>query len=140
VDVVLIGGSVLGTAEDSHALILVVDDDHGVRGALDAALSAEGYDVVSVPDAAAGLEAAATFSVALILLDITMPGMDGSEFVRAYARTPGPHAPTVVLSAAGDGRALARMLGAQDYLGKPFELDDLLLVVSRYAGAPVRLD
>jgi CheY-like chemotaxis protein len=138
---VLIGGSVLETASGSpRGPILVVDDDDAVRGALDAALSGEGYEVLTARDGSAALEVAATHPLALILLDIRMPGMSGPEFAQAYRRVPGPRAPTVVLSAAGDAGAWARIIGAQAHLGKPFDLDELLRLVERYAGRAARVD
>lgn len=137
----LIGGSLLDSSPgDSRALILVVDDDDAIRSALDIALSAEGYDVLTASDGAAGLRAAASHSLALILLDIRMPGMDGAEFARAYRDVPGPRAPTVVISAAEDAAAWARRIGAEAHLGKPFDLNELLAIVERYTGRPNRLD
>jgi CheY-like chemotaxis protein len=58
--------------------------------------------------------------------------MDGWAIADAYRRRPGPHAPIVVLTAAQDAAARAAQINADGYLGKPFELDDLLNVVARY--------
>jgi two-component system response regulator MprA len=139
--VVLIGGSLLEPRPGPLCgPILVIDDDDAVRGALDAALSAEGYEVVTAPDGVAALDAVAIYSFDLIILDIRMSRMDGPEFARAYAGVPGRHAPTLILSSAADVRGLAQQIGADAYLGKPFELDDLLTLVARYAGEPSRPD
>jgi two-component system, chemotaxis family, chemotaxis protein CheY len=132
--------ALLETSVGRPGPILVIDDDDAVRTAIDVALSAEGYDVVTACDGIAGLEAAMTHFLALILLDLRMPGMDGPQFARAYSLFPGPHAPTVVVTAAENGASWARQIGAAAHLGKPFDLEDLLTIVERYAGPPERID
>jgi CheY-like chemotaxis protein len=136
----VIGVSLLETSVGRAGPILVIDDDDAVRTAIDAALSAEGYDVVTASDGIAGLEAATTHFLALILLDVRMPGMDGPQFALAYSLIPGPHAPTVVVTAAENGAAWARRIGAAAHLGKPFDLEELLAIVEQYAGPPDRID
>jgi twitching motility two-component system response regulator PilH len=136
----MIGVSPLETSVGPAGPILVIDDDDAVRIAIDAALSAEGYDVVTASDGIAGLEAATTQILALILLDVRMPGMDGPQFALAYSLVPGPHAPTVVVTAADNGAAWARRIGAAAHLGKPFDLEELLAIVERYAGPPDYID
>ena len=131
---------VLEGPEDLTRTILVVDDDDGVRTAVDAALSAEGYHVVAAADVPEALARASDDLPALILLDMRMPGMDGPDFARAYASFPRPRAPIVVLSAAEDASAWARRIGAVGHLAKPFDLNDLLALVARYVGSPARLD
>jgi CheY-like chemotaxis protein len=134
------GVPLLETSDGRPAPILVIDDDDAVRRAIDAALSAEGYDVVTASDGIAGLEAATTQILALILLDVRMPGMDGPQFAQAYSHLPGPRAPTVLVTAAENGAAWARRIGAAAHLGKPFDLEELLAIVERYAGPPDRID
>lgn len=114
------------------ARVLVVDDDADIREAVELALSDEGYEVVAAPDGATALDLAAESPPALILLDLRMPVMDGSEFVRAYRRQPGPHASIVVLTAAYDAAGGAAEIQADGYLEKPFGLDELLETVGRY--------
>jgi urea transport system substrate-binding protein len=58
--------------------------------------------------------------------------MDGWTFARTYRSQAGPHAPIVVITAAPDAGERAREIQADGYLGKPFDLDELLLLVSRY--------
>jgi CheY-like chemotaxis protein len=136
----VIGVALLDTSVGRPGPILIIDDDDAVRTAIDAALSAEGYDVVTASDGIAGLEAATTQILALILLDVRMPGMDGPQFARAYSHIPGPRAPTVVVTAVENGAAWARRIGAAAHLGKPFDLEELLAIVERYAGPPERID
>ena len=112
--------------------ILVVDDDEGIRSFVELALDGEGYAVSTAPNGAVALEVAGQEQPDLILLDMRMPVMDGWAFTRAYRSRPGPHAPIVVITAARDAGSRAAEVEADDYLGKPFELDELLELVGRY--------
>ena len=116
--------------------ILVVDDDPGIRGLIDLALSDEGYRVVTATDGAAALEVLAQQLPAIILLDMRMPIMDGWEFARTYRARPGPHAPIVVVTAAREATERAAQIAAEGVLPKPFRLAELLAVVATYAGQP----
>lgn len=62
--------------------------------------------------------------------------MNGWEFARRYRVLPGPHAPLVCVTAAVDAAAHGAQIGAAATLGKPFDLDELLTVVGRYAPPP----
>ena len=116
--------------------VLVVDDDPDIREMLDLALSAEGYEVMTAADGAAALDAVREATPDLILLDLKMPGMGGEEFAERYRRGPGPRAPVVVVAAAQETAQRAAEMGAAAYLRKPFQLDDLLSLVGRFAGTP----
>jgi CheY-like chemotaxis protein len=87
--------------------VLVVDDDAGICEVVAMAVSAIGYEVVSVGDGAAALERLATSQPAVILLDMRMPTMDGWAFAQAYEHLPEPHAPVIVMTAAHDAATLA---------------------------------
>jgi len=118
--------------------ILVVDDDAGIRELISDTLADEGYVVVSAPDGAAALVMLEGWQPSLILLDLLMPLMDGDEFLRRYRELPGVHVPVVVFSASGrnrPGRASAQV-EADAFLAKPFDLDDLLGLVTRFAPMP----
>jgi CheY-like chemotaxis protein len=114
--------------------ILLVDDDEGIREFVSLALTDEGFAVDSVANGEAALEAVADAAPDLILLDTRMPVMNGPEFVEAYRRRPGPHAPIVLLTAASDAEDLARQVAPDALLAKPFDLDDLLDLVGRLIG------
>jgi two-component system, chemotaxis family, chemotaxis protein CheY len=116
------------------APILVVDDDEGIRSFVEMALDGEGYRVSTATNGAAALELVSQQAPDLILLDMRMPVMDGWAFTRAYRSRPGPHAPIVVITAARDAGERAAQVNADDYLGKPFDLDELLNLVERYVG------
>lgn len=111
------------------ATVLVADDDAAIRSFVKRALTAEGYTVLAAPNGAAALDLlrrCGPHGPAAILLDLDMPVMNGPQFVAAYRRTRGPHAPIVLMSAAPDGWQHCRQLGASAWLPKPFDLDRLL--------------
>ena len=112
--------------------VLVVDDDDGIRDFVTLVLSDEGYEVVGVPNGAAALEALDSLQPGVILLDTRMPVMDGVTFAQTYRSRPDQHAPIIVLTAASDPDHIAREMAADAVLQKPFDLDDLLDLVSRF--------
>jgi CheY-like chemotaxis protein len=113
--------------------ILVADDDPAIRQFLTDVLSDEGFDVVSAPDGQAALRRVLLHAPALILLDYQMPVCNGRQFLARYRRLPGPHAPVVLLSAATSALQRAAEVGADAYLGKPFDLPALFGLVEHYA-------
>lgn len=112
--------------------VLVVDDDPHIREVVGVALSDEGYEVLTAEHGAAALVRVASSQPDVILLDLRMPVMDGSEFARRYRQTPGPHAPIVVLTAWRDTEDDGNQVEAEAFLAKPFRLGDLLSIVDRY--------
>ncbi len=106
--------------------VLVVDDDRGVRTALDRALTFEGYEVETAADGVAGL-GELNDDVALMILDVSMPNMDGLEVCRRV-RASGNDVPILVLTArhSTQDRVAGLDAGADDYLVKPFALEELL--------------
>jgi len=112
--------------------VLVVEDQEDIRDFVAYVLESEGYRVTTAGNGAVALEQAAREPIDVVLLDMRMPVMDGWAFAQAYRQQPGPHAPIVVLTAAQDAASRAAQIQADDYLGKPFELDDLLNIVARH--------
>jgi DNA-binding response OmpR family regulator len=106
--------------------ILVVDDERAVREALERALRLEGYEVELAVDGQQALMSIAGHTVDAIVLDILMPVMDGIETCTALRRM-GNRTPVLMLTArhAIDDRVAGLDAGADDYLVKPFELDEL---------------
>ena len=90
-------------------------------------------EVLTAPDGAVALHIAGEHPPSLILLDMRMPNVDGWQFAEQYHQQPGPHAPIVVVTAAVDAAESAAQIEAEGYLAKPFDLDELLDIVSRYA-------
>jgi DNA-binding response OmpR family regulator len=109
--------------------VLVVDDDHNILDFVDMALSYEGYDVITAEDGEAAIDLVDRSNPELILLDMHMPVMDGWEFSQRYNKVPGPHAPIIVLTAAMDAASAAKDIQADGFLGKPFDLGELLEMV-----------
>ncbi|MCX5562416.1 response regulator transcription factor [Streptomyces sp. NBC_00038] len=107
-------------------LVLVVDDDQGVRQALRLGLSVEGFDVHEAPDGEAGLDAIAAQLPSVVLLDVVMPGISGVEAVRRM-RLQGRTIPVCMLSARDevDDRVAGLAAGADDYVVKPFSVAEL---------------
>jgi two-component system response regulator MprA len=110
----------------SAAKILVVDDDRGVRTSLERALVFEGYEVDTANDGLAALETL-TESVDVMILDVTMPNMSGLDVCRRL-RQQKNDLPILVLTArhTTQDRVAGLDAGADDYLVKPFALEELL--------------
>ena len=119
------------------ATVLVIDDDPDLRALLQDVLDLEGYTVITVATAPAGLAQAQAHHPDLILLDYQLPYQDGPWFAAAYRVLPGPHAPVVLITAATAAEQRAQGVGANAFLGKPFDVDALLRLVTRFvAHAP----
>jgi two-component system, OmpR family, KDP operon response regulator KdpE len=106
--------------------VLVVDDDTRLLRTLHITLTARGYDVLTAPDGATGLRVAGHHHPDVVVLDLGLPDVDGVEVVGALrARSA---VPIVVLSARTDSTDKVRALdrGADDYVTKPFGVDELL--------------
>jgi two-component system response regulator MprA len=107
--------------------VLVADDDRAIREALTRALELEGYAVIAVPDGAGALDAVRTGRPDVLVLDVMMPGVDGVTVCRVL-RAERDRTPILMLTARTEtsDRVAGLDAGADDYLPKPFELDELL--------------
>jgi two-component system response regulator MprA len=112
----------MGTAH-----LVIAEDDRAVRESVTRALELEGYDVTAVADGAAALDTASGDDVDLLVLDLGMPHVDGLTFCRRL-RSQGSRLPILVLTARTEvaDRVSGLDAGADDYLPKPFSLDELL--------------
>ncbi len=113
--------------------ILVVDDDADVRSVVEITLELAGYEVIAAEDGAAGIQAVEEVVPDLIVLDVMMPNLDGFEVVRRLrgdARY--SHIPIVILTAKAqlDDKVSGLTDGADDYVTKPFDADELVARVS----------
>ncbi|MER5753882.1 response regulator transcription factor [Streptomyces sp. NPDC002088] len=106
--------------------VLVVDDDPGVRGALELGLGLEGFTVRLAEDGGVALEQIAKRLPSVIVLDVTMPGLSGVEVVQRL-RAEGRTLPVCMLSARDevDDRVAGLAAGADDYVVKPFSVGEL---------------
>ncbi len=116
----------LQPSEQAH--ILLVDDDDRIRDLTKQYLTREGHNITTAPDAAAARKLFQTFSFDLTILDIMMPGEDGLSLLKAL-RDDGNDTPVLLLTARGQAsdRIEGLRLGADDYLPKPFEPEELAL-------------
>ena len=111
-------------------LIMIIDDEAGVRELLADALKLAGFETVAAADAMVAQTLLRTVKPDLLIVDINMPLMDGFEFIERLRGT-GDNTPALMLSARGDRADITRglTLGADDYVTKPFGLEELVLRV-----------
>ncbi len=117
--------------------VLVVEDEHTLAGFIEQSLKRDGYAVTVRHDGPSGEAAALTGDYGLVLLDLTLPGRDGLEVLGAI-RARLPELPVIVLTARAAVEQKVRALdqGANDYVTKPFSLDELLARVRAQLRSP----
>ena len=116
----------------SNYSVLVVEDDANMQGFLQEVLASEGYSVLASDDGQDALDQTVSRKPDLILLDLRMPSLDGVAFckaVRADQRT--QHIPIIVVTSLNmpDKLEDSMAAGADDFIGKPFDVQDLTLRV-----------
>lgn len=118
---------VLVTDKTPEARILVVDDEPTIVELLSVSLRFQGFEVATASSGAQGLDVARTFRPDAIVLDVMMPGMDGFGLLRRL-RADGVDAPVLFLTAKDslDDKISGLTLGADDYVTKPFGMDEFL--------------
>ena len=111
--------------------MLVADDDRAIRESLARALELEGYDVATVADGVETLTRVRRDTFDALVVDVMMPGVDGLAVCRLL-RADGDRTPVLMLTARVEtpDRVAGLDAGADDYLPKPFELDELLARVA----------
>ena len=116
-----------GNAQAPEARLLVVDDEPNIVELLSASLRYAGFEVATATDGQSALAAARTFRPDLLVLDVMMPGLDGFGVVRRL-RQNGRHTPVLFLTArdAAEDKISGLTLGGDDYVTKPFSLDEVL--------------
>ncbi len=116
--------------------ILIADDEDGLRWVLEKGFRGAGYQVTAVKDGAAALREAEAQRFDMILLDIRMPGIDGLTLLK-QVRERRPDAQVVIMTAHGTMETAVQAMqdGAYDYLAKPFDLDEALLLAERALSA-----
>jgi CheY-like chemotaxis protein len=119
-------------ATETSTSVLVVDDEPQVVWMLQFSLEAEGYQTYSARDGVAALDEVREHHPSLMLLDIMMPVMDGWAVLESLRSLPDEDRPRVVVVSARSSlrdRAKAAELGADAFVAKPFNVDDLLGVL-----------
>ncbi|MBV9357566.1 MAG: response regulator [Chloroflexi bacterium] len=114
--------------------VLVVDDDQDMRYAIAAALRDEGFVVDAAANGTEALHLAGREAPDVLVLDVTLPGLDSSEVSARLRALRQPELPVLVITADGHAREKARQLGAYAYLHKPFDLLRLIDQVRRATG------
>lgn len=114
------------TAATTPIRVLIVDDEPAIRRFLRTSLGAQGHHVIEAEDGEPAMEALRRNPVDVLILDLGLPGTDGFEVIRQL-RQQGSTIPVIVLSSRTDerGKVEALDLGADDYLTKPFGVDEL---------------
>ncbi len=107
--------------------LLLVDDEIAITDRIEPFLSRAGFDVKVVSDGEAALREIVSFSPELVVLDVLMPKLDGREVLRRL-RQSGDWTPVILLTQVGESaeRAMALMEGADDYINKPFDSNELV--------------
>jgi len=112
--------------------VMIADDDPGILDAIEAMLEFGGYQVSSTPNGATLLDIKDNFPD-LLLLDIWMPGTDGRDvckYLKAQERS--KNMPIIMISASTELERSAKEAGADDFLEKPFDMDELLQKIDYY--------
>jgi DNA-binding response OmpR family regulator len=119
------------TTSDTPIRVLVVEDDADLLELLSMLLSDHGFAVDTAHQGLEALERVGAKMPDVILLDMHMPVMDGWQFAREFRGRYDGQAPIVVLTAAEDSKRRAAEIHADAWLGKPFNLDDVVAMIPR---------
>lgn len=119
--------------------ILICEDDEGVTDIAQIVLEARGYSVVVLGHSNNLYATIDRVQPDLLLLDLWMPEVSGEEAVRQLKENERTkHIPIVIMSANNDGASIASQSGAEGFLAKPFDLQDLETIVEEYLNANAR--
>lgn len=112
--------------------ILVVDDEEMMRGLLSKILEKDGYTVLSAPSGAEALKTIDEGKVDLVITDVKMPEMNGFDLLK-HIKEKTPQVGVIVMTAFGDAYTVrdALLLGADEYITKPFKSFEITMVVER---------
>jgi DNA-binding response OmpR family regulator len=107
------------------ASVIIIEDEQRIRELVARVLADQGYDVFAVPSAMEGLQAVVRATPDLVILDMGLPDLDGSELLKMIRAV--SEVPIIVATARGEDRDIVRTLdaGADDYLVKPFSVEQL---------------
>jgi len=120
-------------------VILVVEDDPQVARLISLVLQRNGYESDVVSDGQSALDRARAKKPIMIFADLTIKGMGGETLCSTLKSLPETQSiPYVIVSGDRDIAEKARTCGADDYMGKPFEFEDLIRLVNKYARAESR--
>ena len=126
--------TVQGEAGSVGALVLVVEDEPELREVVSWLLRDEGFAVETASDGRQALERVAAQRPALVVLDMGLPILNGEQVAAGLREQYADPPPIILMTAAGTAAERARRIGAAAYVGKPFDLDDLVRAVHRALG------
>ena len=112
--------------------ILIVDDDPNISELIEIRLISDGYEVIKASNGVEAFVKASDEKPNLIVLDVSMPTMDGLEFVKATRWLEIKDIPILILTARMNTRKIFKDLGAIDFITKPFDSRDLLEKIAQY--------
>lgn len=113
--------------------ILVCDDDEGILDIVKIILENKDYQVETISTGKAIERRIIAYQPDLILLDLWIPGMDGKEITKILKRDEKlSKIPIIIISALNETKKISREIGADDYLAKPFDINDLISIVEKY--------
>ena len=115
-------------------LVLLVEDDAAVRSTLAAILHDEGCDIIIAPNGFDALVALEQHEPDIVVLDWMMPVVDGQNFLQALRGEYRKTTPVLVISAGRVSEETAREAGANGYLRKPFDIDELMRILLELIG------
>lgn len=125
------------SAAARNPVVLIVDDEDGIRDFLRSAFETEGYTVLAAADGEAALMLCEHLRPDIILLDLMMPRLDGLGFLHEFRRRYGfDTCPTYIMSAVGTAVEHAEAAGVTGAIVKPFDLEAVLEMAARSIGHP----
>lgn len=119
--------------KQKNTTIIIGEDDHAIIEVIKIILQDAGYNPIGVTEARNIMKSVETHSPALIFLDIWMSGEDGGVIAKKLKQDPKTkHIPIIMLSANNETGHIAELVGAQDFLQKPFDMDELIAIVKKH--------
>lgn len=113
--------------------VLIAEDDKAILEVVKIILQDGGYEVIAIEDGEQVLPAIQQHQPHIVLLDIWMAGSDGGEIAKNVKKNEKTkHIPIVMVSANNETEVIAKQVGANDFLQKPFNIDDLLQVIQKH--------
>lgn len=124
------------SVQEKYRPILVVDDDHNLRQTIQWVLEEEGFSVSTAADGQEAVEQAMAQQHGLVILDMGLPLLDGSEVAAQVHARYGAAVPIILITADGHAEEKSRRVGAASFLRKPFDIDDLVDAVQQALERP----
>ncbi|MEO8956227.1 MAG: response regulator [Ktedonobacteraceae bacterium] len=124
------------SVQEKYRPILVVDDDHNLRQTIQWVLEEEGFSVSSAADGQEAVEQAMAQQPGLVILDMGLPLLNGSEVAAQVHARYGAAVPIILITADGQAEEKSRRVRATSFLRKPFDIDDLVDAVQQALARP----